>query len=90
MPQPAREYDDMELLFIDGIKHALRAEYAKFIEQAGAANPPMTIHAGPAEAAIDAWAKDIYERHCTAQGEHTEPSPQELSDWVKEHYPPAV
>lgn len=78
MVHPAREYDELELLFIDGIKHALRQQYARVAKNG-------TIE--PAEATLDAWAKDIYERHCDSQGEHSEPSPEELAQWVAEHYP---
>ncbi len=86
MSSPAREYDDMELQTIEGIKYALREAYATYIS-GGASSLPAVVHGEAAEAAIDAWAKDIYERHCAAQGPHTEPSPQELQDWVTNHGP---
>ncbi len=85
MSSPEREYDDMELKAIEGIKYALREAYAKYISGDAGAKP--VTHGVVAEAAIDAWAKDIYERHCAAQGPHTEPSPQELQDWVTDHGP---
>lgn len=89
MHGPEREYDDMELQVIDGIKHYLRGYYTSLVNHAKDKLPLLLEQPEPPAAAIDAWAKDIYERHCAAQGEHTEPSKAELAAWAAGHYPAA-